>query len=252
MENSQIELKDLADSFAEDLTLRENLIKVVQKVARIFAAERCSILMLNEDRDEKPTVSVYDGHAPLSPDEEKVLHEAELFIASFVISRHQSFSTEDESQSAFTVRYGIPHKRFLASPLIIDTRVIGVVTVSRYKHGESFGLGELSLLDAIALFIGKSIQAIRLKMILQARFAQFVLASELKETVGSSLGSILNNPDKIAKLLAKTFYKEMTKAGFEPNQIISAACEIIGQLSTNLRRHNNRIKQRAVECHNDR
>ncbi|MFA5203616.1 MAG: hypothetical protein WC708_04345 [Lentisphaeria bacterium] len=37
----------------------------------------------------------------------------------------------------------------------------------------------------------------------------------------------LNNPSKVARLLAVSFYKELARAGFSPNHIITAAAEIL-------------------------
>ncbi|RMD51913.1 MAG: GAF domain-containing protein, partial [Nitrospirae bacterium] len=49
-------------------------------------------------------------------------------------------------------------------------------------------------------------------------------------------------PERLAKLLAKTFYKEMVRAGFGPNHIINAASEIISLLNNNLNRCKKRLK----------
>jgi hypothetical protein len=40
--------------------------------------------------------------------------------------------------------------------------------------------------------------------------------------------------------VAKSFFREMTRAGFDAGQIIGAASEIISQLSTTLNRHGKR------------
>jgi hypothetical protein len=40
----------------------------------------------------------------------------------------------------------------------------------------------------------------------------------------------------VAKILARSFFTEMTKAGFESGQIVSAASELIEQLNRRLQR----------------
>ena len=53
------------------------------------------------------------------------------------------------------------------------------------------------------------------------------------------------NPEKVSKLLAKSFYKEMSKLGFQANHIIYAASEIITQLSISLEKHKKRIERNS-------
>jgi len=45
------------------------------------------------------------------------------------------------------------------------------------------------------------------------------------------------NPEKMAKMIAKTFYIEMTRYGFSCNQIITVASEIVGCLNNELKKH---------------
>ena len=46
---------------------------------------------------------------------------------------------------------------------------------------------------------------------------------------------------KVAKLLAKTFYHEMSMAGFGPDHMITTATEIISLLSEKLQKHRDRM-----------
>jgi hypothetical protein len=57
----------------------------------------------------------------------------------------------------------------------------------------------------------------------------------------------MQNPDQVAKILAKSFYKEMTRAGFGPSQIVNAASEIIEQLSGSLNRHSKRMERENTD-----
>jgi hypothetical protein len=49
------------------------------------------------------------------------------------------------------------------------------------------------------------------------------------------LRTAYQNPEAVARVLARSFFKELTKAGFAPAQIISATTEIIDQLNTQLK-----------------
>jgi Fe-S cluster assembly ATPase SufC len=60
------------------------------------------------------------------------------------------------------------------------------------------------------------------------------LLQEAQERVGESVRLAYRNPEDVAKILARSFFREMTKAGFEPAQIVSAATELIDQLNQRL------------------
>jgi L-methionine (R)-S-oxide reductase len=52
--------------------------------------------------------------------------------------------------------------------------------------------------------------------------------------VGESVRTAYRNPEDVAKILARSFFREMTKAGFESAQIVGAASELIDQLNHQL------------------
>ena len=62
---------------------------------------------------------------------------------------------------------------------------------------------------------------------------QLALARELH---GSVAITAYQKPDQVARLLARSFYREMARAGFDSGQIVGAASEIIAQLNSSLSR----------------
>jgi len=64
------------------------------------------------------------------------------------------------------------------------------------------------------------------------------LMQEVKGKLDTAI--VYQNPDQVVKILAKSFFKEMSKAGFGSDQIVRAASEIIDQLCVNLQRHTKR------------
>ncbi|WP_304359524.1 hypothetical protein [Collimonas fungivorans] len=71
------------------------------------------------------------------------------------------------------------------------------------------------------------------------RFAQLALPQDMRqveEKVGDPVRTAYKHPHEAAKILAKSFFKEMTKAGFGASQIVCAASELIGQLHQHLPR----------------
>jgi L-methionine (R)-S-oxide reductase len=47
---------------------------------------------------------------------------------------------------------------------------------------------------------------------------------------GAPARTAYRNPEDVARILARSFFREMTKAGFESAQIVGAASELIDQL----------------------
>src|SRR5690348_1860566 len=197
---------------------------------------------------ENPRMRVCGGYGPLAAAAYKEsVHKGEG-IAGHVIATGKSLFIEniDESQFANRARRAkSSHKSLLCSPIRIDAGIVGVVNVTGREDGKSFMPGDLNLLDVVAMFIGKSIQTLQLQSILNSRFAQMALVQEAQQNIGSSLTSVLHNPDQIAKIMAKSFYKEMARTGLGSSQIINVASDIISQLNTNLQRHSKRFERRG-------
>jgi hypothetical protein len=124
-----------------------------------------------------------------------------------------------------------------ALPVQIDGLTIGEMVIDRPKH---FALEDSRLLATLALLIGKSIQAAQLQAVLRSRFVQLSLAQAAGKTLGSALAVCSQNPNQVARILAKSFYRELASAGFSVKQIINAATEIISQVSASLKKHKDR------------
>lgn len=132
----------------------------------------------------------------------------------------------------------------ICAPILASAKTIGALQIADPRYKRTFTAEDLSLLELVALFVGKSLHILQLQNILNSRFTQIALAQEADRTIGSALAANGEDADKVAKILAKSFYREMAKAGFSSNQIISAASEIISQLSANLQKHTKRIVRR--------
>lgn len=132
----------------------------------------------------------------------------------------------------------------ICAPIEASAKTIGALQIAEPRYKRIFSAEDLSLLELVALFVGKSLHILQLQNILHSRFTQIALAQEADRTIGSALAANGEDADKVAKILAKSFYREMAKAGFSSNQIIGAASEIISQLSSNLQKHTKRIVRR--------
>ena len=249
VETPLIKLQDLS-GFLETGNLNDNLAQLAEMTAKILSAINCSIMLLNDSKSDNLFMSVRASYGPMPAAAYKELIGKGEGIAGYVIAAGQSLLIEDINHSEFAKlarRASEPGKSLISSPITISGRIVGVVNISGHMCNCAFNLIDLNLLNVVALFIGKSIQSIQLQSILNSRFAQLALAQEAQNNIGESLGSVFHNPDQVAKIFAKSFYKEMARGGFGSNQIISAASEIISQLSDNLQQHSKRMERKMAK-----
>ncbi len=243
MENTAIRLQDLSN-YLEEGSLDDCLLQLAEMAANRLIAENCSIMLLKEGDPEnlRMRVCACYGYLPDAAYQESI-GKGEG-IAGHVVASGRSILVEDIGKSEFANRARRPddaRKSLISSPIRINQRLIGVINVSGYLQGDAFQPADVHLLEVFGLFIGKSIQAIQLQNILNSRFAQLALMQETEKNLGGSMDAVLQNPDQVARILAKSFYKEMVRAGFGSSQIVNTASEIIAQLSGGLQRHNKRM-----------
>jgi hypothetical protein len=125
-------------------------------------------------------------------------------------------------------------------PIRVGNSVVGVMSLASRPGRAPFTQSDLTSAGIAAMLIGKSVQVDRLQTLLRSRIAQLTLARQEPEVAASLTDGGLP-PARLAKVLAKAFYKDLAAAGFGPGQIIEAATEIIGQISGDIARHKTRL-----------
>ncbi|MCL6556994.1 MAG: GAF domain-containing protein [Burkholderiales bacterium] len=233
----------------ESSGLKENLQTMAAKVARLLSASRCSIMLLDEREERDVRLRVFAAHGALPEAAFQELARVGEGIAGHVLASGQPLLVEDIAQSEFVHlarRLTQGARSLISAPISVDGRIIGVINVSDPELSRPFNLHDLSLLEMAALFIGKSIQVIQLQGVLNSRFAQLALAREAEATVGGAVAALSEHPNQLARILAKSFFKEMIRAGFSASQIIHAASEIITQLNEHLARLKRLQKERGL------
>ena len=131
----------------------------------------------------------------------------------------------------------------VAAPIHINNKVVGILSASGHKLNRPLDQTDLEWIGMIGLLVGKSMQVVQLQNVLSSRFAQLALVREAKANLGVALEKAVENPDQLARILAKSFFREMTHTGFSTSQIIQASSEIIAQLSSSLNRHSKRLEK---------
>lgn len=135
----------------------------------------------------------------------------------------------------------------VAAPIRINNKVIGILSASGHKLNRPLAQNDLEWIGMVGLLVGKSMQVVQLQNVLSSRFAQLALVREAKANLGVALEKAVENPDQLARILAKSFFREMTTTGFSTSQIIQASSEIIAQLSSSLNRHSKRLEKPKVK-----
>ena len=210
----------------------------------MLGSENCSVMLLEKIGDEEPFLRVCGSSGAMAPEAYREVVKVGQGIAGQVLASGIGLHIDDIRHSPFAhcARRGDDTRRSLMCvPIRLDERLVGVVNVSGRKKAGAFNGSDLKLLEAMALFIGKSLHVSQLQAILNSRFAQLAVIQDASREIRTNLAEALPNPDQVAKIMAKSFYKEMTRAGFASRQIIDAASEIIAQLSLNLNRHSKRL-----------
>jgi GAF domain-containing protein len=239
-DNQMMRLQDLQQFLASG-SLEDSLQQQAQQTARLVGAANCTIMLLNSGsgQDLRMTVCARHGTLPAA-----ALHAAVgkgEGICGQVLASGRALLVPDIRRSPFAHLARRPEDQggsLMSAPIWIDGKIVGVANLSGPLHGPAFVAADLHLLEVVALFIGKSIQVIQLQHLLDSRFAQLALLQEVQERVGSSVRTAYRHPGDAAKILARSFFREMTKAGFESGQIVTAATELIEQLNHKLHRNN--------------
>ncbi|VXC19660.1 GAF domain-containing protein [Massilia sp. 9I] len=208
-------------------SLDDNLASHAELARRLVGATSCSVMLLNSEAPDDLRMRVCASAGDMPPDAADALVGSGEGICGRVLASGRALLVDDIARSEFA---GLARRRraavpaLMSAPVRIDGRIVGVLNVT----GVAFSEGELQLLEVTALFIGKSVQTIQLQGLLASRFAQMALVREAQESGADA--TAYQNPEDVARILARSFYKEMTRAGFAPAQIVSAATELIGQL----------------------
>jgi L-methionine (R)-S-oxide reductase len=242
--NPLVKLQDLQHFLAAN-NLEESLDQQVAMTAMLVDAASCSIMLLNTGEGEAMRMGIYARHGDLPDMALSASVASGEGIAGQVLAGGAALLVADIERSPYATlaRHDGRAGSLLCAPIRIDGNIVGVINASRPAPDTSdqsaFSETELRLLEVAALFIGKSIQVQQLQRLLDSRFAQVALLQEARQKMGESMLTAYRNPEDVARILARSFFKEMTRAGFKPAQIVGAATELIGQLNDHLHQKKN-------------
>jgi len=214
------ELTTCAASFRD---IEDCVSQLVALVARIFEARTCAILLVRADGEGMQTFSNH-GRSVDRAAAEGIAHARRAAVRVLESGRPTLLAAPPQDSSPAA-----------AAPIWVDGAIVGAIGVVGPLRPMPYGAPDLRLLEIVTRFIDKSIEVIQLRCLLNSRFAQLAVLREAGVRAIDQMPAAGRNPDELARLIARSFYREMARAGFCSRQIISAATEIISQLSSNIR-----------------
>ena len=240
----QAKLLELA-GFEPTGQLEDSLYRLTCITGDLMAARRVSLMLLDTGSGqgvslklaalygELPEVAWRDATPPEAGISQQVLEQGQcLYVKDIGHSRWRELARRLGGTGSF-----------IACPILLAGKPAGVLNISEPIERAHFTESDCDTAELAAKLIGRIIQVARLDRVLDSRFAQMAFTLEGRTDSVSVISLSTHEPDKVARMLAKAFFKEMRHCGFTPNQIIRAAGEIISELTGSLNRHKHRLGQ---------
>lgn len=217
---------------------------IMRAAADLLGARQCSLLVLRDDTEAPPRLKLVASAGELPEAAWLEATSAADGIAARVMARREAEWVADIADSPYRhmTRRAAAQGSFICVPLDAAQGCLGVLCLSD-PPGGAFDEACFLRAQTVAALLAHRVQVVRLDRLLHSRVAQMSLARAETDGAGSMFGGALP-PTRVAKMLAKSFYHDLSAAGFEPPQIVEAASEIIGLISGSLARHRRRMDVR--------
>lgn len=244
MDSAQIgSLHDLAEFLAGKHSLGIPLTSLARHAASATNAASCSIMLLSENDAAEPILNLWASTEDLPPAAWQAQTKPGASIAWQVLEGGNPIMVQDIHNSPFRPEYQRSRSNgnsFMSAPVRVGAEVIGVLNFTSKYDTPAFTDADLAVAEIAATLIGQLVQVERLQTLLRSRVAQVAMAHAGGDAV-ARIADGHQDLSRVAKLLARSFYKDLVAAGFEPAQIINAASEVIAQVSTDIGRHKKRM-----------
>ncbi len=242
----QAKLLELA-GFEPTGQFEDTLYRLTCIAGDIMAAHRVSLMLLDTGSEGGKAVrlklSALYGELPDAAWRDDTPTEAG--IAQSVLDQNECLYIKDIGHSRWRElarRLGGTGS-FISCPIRLAGKPAGVLNISEPIERAHFTATDCDTAELVVRLIGRILHVARLDRMLDSRLAQMAFTLEGRNDSVSVVELSTHEPDKVARMLAKAFYKEMRHCGFTSNQIIRAAGEIISELTGSLNRTKRRLEQ---------
>lgn len=208
--------------FTSSLLLEEVLSIIVDKIAVVLDAERCSILLLDEEKDEM-FIAAAKGIS------EEIIKNTRIKkgenISGWIWENKQSILVKDiEKDHPFSKRNEPRYttNSFISTVLVFKGKIIGIINVNDKRSRQIFNEEDLNFVKGIADYASIAIENARVYNNLEKVYLQVV----------ETLTSIIDNKDNYTKghsdRVAEYAVAIATSMGFKQNEIddLRRACEL--------------------------
>lgn len=212
---------------------RASLQDQVVLAAGVIGAASCSVMLVGDRGETEPCMSIHAHHGPLPSAALQAAIRRGEGISGRVLASGNALLVADirESEFASFARRGVQlGYSLVCAPIRVEGRVVGVINAANGKEAAAFDEMALCLLQLMGSFLGSYLEARHLRFLLDSRFAQLALLQETEADSPDTARLAYRNPEQVAKILARSFFRELHRAGFGSAQILSAASELVGQL----------------------
>jgi hypothetical protein len=224
-------LRDELSRFAPEGNVQECLDELSEIIVRIIRANGCNILMLDGDIAQE---AFHDGPKPIRLRDDVARKRLEIPAEAAEGSYVAVVRDMDEGTES------------LVSAIVSRGKTVGAIYVRRSLQSGGFNEDDQHLFNIVAALVTKTIEVVQLQSLLKSRFTQIAIARSNELSIKDLMSGVMQNPNQIARILARSFYREMLSAGFNLNQILSAASEVISELSATLKSRSARQKRRGA------
>lgn len=213
-----------------------HLTELAAIVGEALNAKRCVITIFREEQDvdEGRLATATFGYTPAS-------RWADVADCEYGEAQYRSTGTRDVlTQNKVceippSLRKITDSNETMSSPVVRDRKIIGVVHVDGPLDRNRFGSADLNLLSALVRLVSKAVQAAHAQKAAESHLMHVALTQAARKNVQGLVTASAEDPDRVVRIVAKAFYREMSRAGFDPKHVIRAASEIISELSKSVR-----------------
>lgn len=136
----------------------------------------------------------------------------------------------DRVHAASVPRGWLFRKSVICAPILVDARVLGVIWVGGPNARSCFDHRDIGLLEVIALFVARSMRHAGSRDAAGSACIDWLRAPRPRNA-DVRIPASVPQMDRMARIVARSFYREMAKAGFGCAQIVNVASEIIAELT---------------------
>lgn len=227
--------------YARHDTMDALLQAATQIAAEILAVEYCGIAWVEDDRANFRVRANFskngvNGHAE---------HAHRLVTAMIQANGHAMAANHGVGKKLVDECH---NENLLAVPLRVNEKSAGYLVIADEKKCAA----HKSLLAALSEHVSLAIEMHGMRKMLASSYVVKTLGLGKKKGVSGQNGfnshmlTAVAEPEKVATIIARTFYKDLRKAGFESGQILTVATELIGSLTEALHKTNVKTKSQAT------